>query len=77
MTRDTSTQADLLAACCALVQAARDAHEHWDADRDMKVGKLLMAMAGRLPGYRPNLDVAHAAIARAEGRPAPEARPQE
>jgi len=35
---------------------AAEAREHWDADRDMKVGKLLIALSGQLPGYRPNVD---------------------
>lgn len=58
----------LLAACHAFVQAAKDASEHWDADRDHKAGKLLAAMAGHLSGYRAELTEVHAAIVKAEAR---------
>lgn len=42
------------------VAAANDALQAWDADRDSRVGKLLAALAGRLPGYRADVDAAHA-----------------
>jgi hypothetical protein len=45
------------------VKAARDAHEHWDADRDSKVGKILAAMSGYLEGYRPDCTAIHEALA--------------
>jgi hypothetical protein len=70
---EQTTGPDLLAACEALITAARDAHQHWDADRDMKVGKLLCAMSGYLKGYRAELDAAHAAIARAKAAAQPAA----
>lgn len=60
------SHARLLAACKAFVQAANDAHGHWDAGRDAKVGKLLAAMGGHLKGYRHDLTAAHEAIANAE-----------
>ncbi len=31
----------------------------WDSDQDMKVGKMLMAMSGRLPGYRADIKEIH------------------
>ena len=34
--------------------------DHWDSDRDMKVGKCLSAMNGRLKGYAPDMDAFHA-----------------
>lgn len=54
--------ARLREACQALVKAANDALDHWDNDRDSKVGKLLSAMGGSLKGYRAELDAAHAVI---------------
>lgn len=35
---------------------AGEAFDYWDADEDHKAGKLLMALAGMAPGYRPDLD---------------------
>jgi hypothetical protein len=57
----------LLVACETLVKVADEAHSHWDADRDSKVGKYLAAMAGHLTKYRADLDAAHAAIRDAKG----------
>lgn len=42
------------------------AHGHWDADEDSKVGKLLLALSGMLPKYRPDIDEIHAFLARYE-----------
>lgn len=58
----TAERDELRTALAALVAAARDAHDHWDADRDAKVGKLLAAMAGHLRGYRAALDAVWAVI---------------
>lgn len=55
---------DLLEAMETFAKIAAEAREHWDADADSKVGKLLKAMAGDLPGYRADIDAAHKAIAR-------------
>jgi len=41
---------------------ASEAFRHWDADEDMKVGKILQALSGRLPGYRIDTDLIDAAI---------------
>jgi hypothetical protein len=41
---------------------ASEAFEHWDGDRDSKVGKLLLAMAGKLPIYRADITKALATI---------------
>jgi hypothetical protein len=37
-------------------------HCYWDIDEDLKVGKRLLAMAGQLPGYEPQIDAALKAI---------------
>jgi hypothetical protein len=47
---------------CA-VELARDAHAHWDADQDAKVGKLLLALAGHNQKYDSRADAVHAALA--------------
>lgn len=39
--------------------AADEAHRFWDSDKDAKVGKLLLSMAGYLPGYRIDMDEVH------------------
>ena len=35
---------------------ANEAYDRWDADEDMKVGKILKALAGNLPNYRADID---------------------
>jgi hypothetical protein len=35
---------------------AAEAFDYWDSDQDMKVGKILRALAGELPGYRADID---------------------
>lgn len=57
----------LTAALESVVKFAREAHEHWDKDRDAKVGKYLTALSGWLPGYRPDTDEIHACLAEAKG----------
>ncbi len=42
------------------VKVCDEAFVHWDADRDMKVGKYLNAMSGGLKGYRADIDEMHA-----------------
>lgn len=59
-------RAALLRALETLVKAAGDAYEHWNNDRDAKVGKLLLALSGHLPEYRAELAAAHAALAEAQ-----------
>lgn len=44
------------------VEVARDAHAHWDADQDAKVGKYLLALAGFNPRYDQRTDAIHAAL---------------
>lgn len=41
--------------------------ERWD--KDMRSGKLLLALAGRLPGYRPDVDAVRAALTAGERQP--------
>jgi len=50
-----------------VVELARDAHAHWDGDRDAKVGKLLLALAGHVPRYDPRADALHAALSPSQG----------
>lgn len=49
----------------AVLQGVRElaikAAAHWDADEDMKVGKILMALAGQLPKYDKRADAFDAA----------------
>ena len=49
------------------VSMAKDAHGHWDEDRDAKVGKHLLALAGANKGYDKRADAIHAAIAAQQG----------
>lgn len=46
---------------------ADEVHSHWDADNDSKVGKLLLAMSGRLPKYRDDIDKVLALIPAKQG----------
>lgn len=73
------TMADVIAACNGTeafglimglrealqgaVSMAKDAHGHWDEDRDAKVGKHLLALAGANKGYDKRADAIHAALA--------------
>ena len=41
---------------------AGEAFDHWDNDRDAKVGKFLVALAGYTKGYRADIDAIHEAI---------------
>ena len=60
---------DLHLALVAAVKVADEARDEWDAaPAGMKAGKLLIALSGRLTGYRADIDAIHAALAKAEGR---------
>lgn len=60
---------DLLAALKSLVEIAEEAAEEWDkAPSGMRAGKILLALAGHVKGYRQDTDKIHALIAQAEGR---------
>ena len=59
---------ELLAALENAVSVAKTAHECWDNDQDMKVGKYLIALSGGLPGYDKRTDEIHAAIASVKGQ---------
>jgi hypothetical protein len=48
-----------------VVQVAKEAHAHWDADRNAKVGKYLIALCGDLPLYDARITAMHSAIANA------------
>ena len=45
------------AALQLVVGMAGKAYDYWDADEDHKVGKILMALAGRMPLYCPDTDI--------------------
>jgi hypothetical protein len=62
---------ELFEALRCVVVMAREIHEHWDKDRDSKVGKHLAALSGYLKGYRQDYDALHALIAKATGDPPP------
>lgn len=59
--------AELLEALDSVVAIAKEAHAHWDADRDSRVGKILLALAGANEAYDNRIDWIHAAIANAKG----------
>lgn len=61
---------ELLKALQKLSIFTQEVHNHWDNDRDMKVGKCLLALSGLLPGYDKRVDEIHAAIAKAQGEQA-------
>ncbi len=63
-----SDRSDLLAALKAATVIAEEARKEWDAaPSGMRAGKILIALAGGCPGYRPDTDMIHAIIAKAEG----------
>lgn len=47
---------ELPAPLVALTAIANEALKAWDEDRDSRVGKILAALAGRMPGYRADVD---------------------
>lgn len=52
-----SETCDSLRATLRSVQdLAKEVFDYWDADNDMKVGKILKALAGKMPGYRVDTD---------------------
>jgi hypothetical protein len=51
-----------------LKRIAWEAFEAWDADKDLRVGKMLKALAGRSPRYRADIDALHAALATTPGQ---------
>lgn len=62
-----SAAPDLLEALEGVVLLAREMFEHWDSDRDAKVGKYLLAISGQRPGYDKRTDEILAAISKARG----------
>jgi len=55
--------AQLEQALRTFVTISFEAHLEWDADNDSRVGKLLLAMAGKLEGYRGDITAIHALLA--------------
>jgi hypothetical protein len=53
-------------AFASLKKIVDDAYEAWDSDNDVRVGKILRALAGFLPGYRQDVDRLHERILDAE-----------
>ncbi len=66
--RVRADRAELLSALQGVIAVAAIAADEWNRDEDSRVGKKLIALAGRCPGYRADIDAAHAAVAHAEGR---------
>lgn len=64
-TQQEPVNAELLDALKSVVQLAEEAYEHWDNDRDAKVGKYLLALSGSLTKYGKRFDAIHEAIAKA------------
>lgn len=50
----------LRAALDSFVRIAHEAATEWDNGNDARVGKILIAMSGRVPGYRADIDAIHA-----------------
>lgn len=60
----TARVATLEEALRRMVAVANEARDQWDiAPSHMKAGKLLIALSGKLPGYRADIDAIHAALA--------------
>lgn len=55
---------ELKAALGLCRSVAEEAHADWDNDKDSRVGKILIALSGRLPKYRTDTDQISAAIAK-------------
>jgi hypothetical protein len=61
--------ASLAAALTSAIAIADEAVTEWDrAPSGARPGKILMALAGRLPGYRKDTDLVHAALYNATAR---------
>ena len=58
---------ELREALRSVIKIAAEARADWDADRDSRVGKILIALSGELRGYRADIDAIHAALTKAEG----------
>lgn len=56
---------ELVDALKAVVAIANETWGEWDRDNDSRVGKLLIALSGKAPGYRPEIDAIHAVLAKA------------
>lgn len=66
----TVSELTTLVECAEALQSvkliAEEAREHWDKDRDMKVGKILIALSGAVKYYRPDIDKIHEALAKVQ-----------
>jgi hypothetical protein len=60
----TDDEAELLGCLTAARSVAKEAGALWDADQDMKVGKILMALGGDLQRYRPDTDAINTVLAK-------------
>lgn len=56
----------LLDALKTVVVIAKETRKSWDADEDMRVGKILIALAGKNDGYRSDIDWIHELIKQCE-----------
>jgi hypothetical protein len=62
--------ATLRAALSGAIMVADEARDEWDrAPSGMKAGQLLIALSGRLPGYRADIDAIHAVVPKKEAKP--------
>lgn len=58
-----SENASLRARLADAVRIASEAADEWDrAPSGMKAGKILLALAGHVPGYRADTDAIHSAL---------------
>jgi hypothetical protein len=58
---------ELLTALEGAISIAKVAYEHWDKDRDAKVGKMLSALSGYLPKYNHVTNMIHETLQKAKG----------
>jgi hypothetical protein len=65
MPQEPVTTLALLQALRKFRSIADECHAEWDADNDHRVGKILKALSGRMPGYRADIDKIHAVISAA------------
>lgn len=68
MLNEAPTASELLAALEIMRAKAEDTFALWEGDKNIRVGKMLKALAGHLPKYDPSIDRAHAARLAAKDR---------
>jgi hypothetical protein len=64
--RISALNAELVEALRLAIKIAAEAQDEWDkAPSGMRAGKILIALAGGLKGYRPDIDKVHGVLAKA------------